>query len=292
MKIVGIVYIYLPDFEELKKNIEQYIHFIDKLVIWQNSSLNKNQKNLLKQKYCDKIEFLGTGENFGIAVPTNNVIEKYKTEFDYLITMDQDSLWMNFNYYINEVNSYFSLEDSKVSIFGPKIITDKNKYMEGYKNIIDVDHVITSGAIYPMILFQKIGLFNESYFIDALDENICYRAKEKKIKTYCVNNAFLFQKYGETTQEKFLFWNIKYMRHSPMRTYYIVRNHIYLIKDCKIGLSNIIRLLYRYIFIQFFKILFYDKDRINKIRCLISGFLHGLFKKRQLNEKRKMKDKK
>ena len=70
---------------------------------------------------------------------------------------------------------------------------NKKEVIEFLKNksVSMVDYVITSGAVYKMEMFNTIGEFKESYFIDAVDEEICYRAKKiislliKLIMQYC-----------------------------------------------------------------------------------------------------------
>ena len=283
-KIIGIVFVYKPNIHELVTNISKYIDYIDVLIIWQNSELMISDRILLKAINEGKIRLLGDGCNVGLAVPVNTVIAQYGDKFDYLLTMDQDSTWWNFKGYLAKINEKAeTFIDNNIWIFGPQISTNTNHLVE--KNEIQlVDHVITSGAIYYMQLFKVIGGLREDYFIDALDEEICWRAYNYGYKTACVTAGILYQKFGETIKKKLFFRQIYYMKHNVDRTFYIVRNHIYLIREYKFPIRVKINILNKYVFSAIIKIIFFDKERFPKIKAIVLGFFSGIKKNKNIKK--------
>ena len=78
MRILGIVICYNPNIVELYKNINSYIHYIDQLIVWQNTPNIKEEllfEDKINNKLYKKVIFLGNGENRGIAFPLNEALK-------------------------------------------------------------------------------------------------------------------------------------------------------------------------------------------------------------------------
>ena len=119
--ILGVVIIYNPNVEELIYNINQYIGNISKLIIWENSILDNNEKKEIISGVLnsEKIVFEGNGENIGISKALNTILNKsYVSNYKFLLTMDQDSEWLNFREYLGVIERNLN----KFKIFGPRIV--------------------------------------------------------------------------------------------------------------------------------------------------------------------------
>lgn len=279
-KIVGVVITYNFQIDNLVKNIDRYLFGLDKLIIWQNSPFDCSDKKKIKNlRYSERIEFWGDGENKGICVPINEVISKIGSEFKYIMTMDQDSYWYNFEEYLYSINNYKQKSDGY--IFGPKTLVAKLTNIEELEYIKDksidiVDFVITSGAIYEINIFRKIGCFKESYFIDAVDEEICYRAKNHNILSLRVNNAILIQTFGDPEEHSFFRRKVMYNKYSSKRLYYIVRNHIKLVREYKFPFKKKFEIIYSYVIRVIIMIILFDEDRIVKLKEVFKGIKEGM----------------
>lgn len=182
--IIGVVVVYNPDINKLINNINCYIQKIDKLLLWQNSSITKEDKKKIIDgcKCSEKIVFCGDGYNRGLDVAFNEaLVIASKEKYMYLMTMDQDSTWLEFDKYLSTI---MSVNNDQVVIFGPKVInafdaTDSNQ--KEY-SVVKTDFVISSGAVYKVDALNLIGGFIDGYFIDAIDEEICFRAKKEDLK--------------------------------------------------------------------------------------------------------------
>jgi len=283
-RIIGIIFVYNPKIEELIYNIHQYIENIELLILWQNSILSIKDQILLKSIDENRILILGDGTNIGLAKPVNLILAKYGNMYQFLLTMDQDSTWVNFEDYVDSIIDNLEIfKENNIRIFGPQLITDMSQQITEIEDKI-VDHVITSGAIYTIDIFKTIGGLREDYFIDALDEEICWRALKYGIKTIRISKAVLFQKFGDTTTKRFLFIKANYMKHTVLRNYYIVRNHIYLLKEYKAPIKTKILICYNYILSALVKILLFDRKRFAKTKAIFTGIYHGIkMKKKKLS---------
>jgi len=275
-RIIGLVFLYYPQINELILNILAYIDHIDLLILWTNYPISKEDCALLTEIRSEKIQIFGNGENIGIGKPINIVLERYNTSYEFLLTMDQDSTWLNFKEYIDCIYENFdSFKKDSILVYGPQIITVYQETGKLANNLL-VDHVITSGAIYSMKLFELIGGFREDYFIDALDEEICWRASKYGLKTIQISKGRLLQRYGISSERKFFDRHIIYMQHNTMRNFYIVRNHIYLLREYKPCLKVYMKIMYRYVIVAGIKIILYDKNPISKLSAIFKGISHGL----------------
>ncbi|MFL2145235.1 hypothetical protein [Desemzia sp. FAM 24101] len=284
MSILGVVFLYFPNIDQFISNINCYIGNIDKLIIWQNSSIDVHTKDLIRQKTnAKKIVFRGNGENIGLPIAINNVLSEFGNSYEYLLTMDQDSRWLNFEEYMKAIEENKD-KNQRIGIYGPQIITKYSCPNSASEDI--VDHVITSGAMYRIEIFRKIGGFREDYFIDALDEEICLRARKNKIETLKVNKGVLFQEFGDTVEKTFFGKKFFYMKHSSFRNYYIVRNHIYLLKEYNMNFEKKNQIIQSYIIRQAIKILLFDESKLSKLNNIYKGIIDGIkFKKKKSNIK-------
>ena len=189
--------------------------------------------------------------------------------------MDQDSRWIDFASYIHFV---FEKGDEN-AIYGPRVVSIDDsrlftrEYNEDYK---PVKYVITSGSCVPLCVLDKIGLFNEKYFIDAVDEEFCYRARTKGIDVLQVNKGRLEQHFGEHTHVKLFSRDIIVQNYSPFRYYYIVRNHIWLIQSGLVPKDDVRAIKHNYIFMPFIKVLLFEHEKVKKIMRIICGYVDGI----------------
>lgn len=262
-KIYGLVVLYNPNIKEVINNINSYISGLEKLYLIDNSEkTNYDQlKKFLKNKH--NIEYTWLGENRGIAKALNVGKNKaIKEGADYFLTMDQDSSFRNnFEKMIN-----WTLENEKkmkeIAIVSP--LHDIKKKKNEKKTIIEEkETVMTSGNILNLKLIEKIGDFNESFFIDEVDHEMCYRIREKGYKIVCLNNIILNHKLGDL--KNYYFFMLTH--HNYIRIYYMIRNKLFMIKKFP-------KLKKKYItevFKNFIKIIFFEKDKIRKVKYFFKG---------------------
>ena len=90
------------------------------------------------------------------------------------------------------------------------------------------DFLITSGTLLRREVFERVGLFDESLFIDNVDIEWCCRAASLGYSCYGAVEARMQHALGDRTMRNPIARNLILAIHSPLRIYYITRNRLLL----------------------------------------------------------------
>ena len=272
MDISAGIVLFNPDIKRLKENIDAVIIQCTHLYLVDNGSGNVDEvKGLLNQYNQSKISILWNRENQGIAKALNQLTSAAQKEgFDWILTLDQDSVVPS--NIVGEFEKY--INNSSVGILCP-IICDRNKDEEIKINedCTEIDECITSGSLLNIKAWSEIGGFDERMFIDGVDFDICYRLRQRGYKIYCIHSVVLLHELGHIEYHRFLFWKVLVKNHSAFRKYYIPRNIIYTAKKRRSTLLVVKGLLQEIKLIGI--VIFYEEDKLNKIRCICRGIYDG-----------------
>ena len=263
--VLAVIVIYNPEEILLLRNIRAIIKFIDHLLIWNNSPDNYDAECL--KDLSDKIEVKHVEKNIGISKALNAVLRYAKENgYDYLLTMDQDSVWINFEGFLQKV---FSLEDT-MHIFGPEYcLTDE-------ETIREYEYRITSGMFLPVALLDKIGGYYEDFEIDGIAVELCYRAREHGYKVYNISGSTLEHHAGSNLQCRFLWHSFFSDGYSPKRIYGIIRNHLIIYRRFNVGKRERDDTFWYYYVKMPIKILLGEEGKIKKILSYVMGLYRGL----------------
>jgi rhamnosyltransferase len=271
--VVAVVVVYKPDFEDFIASVKTYIDAVDKLLVWQNSSINDSQKARL-QNLNSEIEFVGDGTNKGIGEALNYTFKYAKNkEYRYVLSMDQDSQWVNVKQYLSSAKE--KMQDGSIAIVGPCV---KNYYSsEMAYTDPNPDFLITSGAVYNTDILVKNHGVKSKYVIDAIDEEICYRLKARgyTIARLVSDKYYLIQKFGKPTSGKFLWKTTQTSNYSAERYYYIARNHIWLSRERYVAADAKKAMRWSYAYAPLIKVLLFEKDKGKKMGKILKGIIEG-----------------
>lgn len=229
MKVNGVVIWYNPTDENIE-NIKNYITYLEKLYIVDNSQENNFNKLKLDKKIKNKVEYIPLLKNKGIAYALNIGLEKgLEDKADYLLTLDQDS-----SFYEKEMlKEYFRLieeDKEQCALYGTSTTAESRK-KEKMPNFTEVGILITSGMMINLKKIDKIGKFKEELFIDEVDIEYCYRALKLGEKVKKANNILLKHKIGNSKVYRIFGKRLtKVTHHNYIRRYYLIRNKLYMIK--------------------------------------------------------------
>ena len=92
---------------------------------------------------------------------------------------------------------------------------------------VEVLTLPTSGTLIPRTVYAQVGPMKNDFFVDAIDHEWCFRAKSLGIKRLISSKTSMMHNMGDVAVN--WFGHFKPVHHSPLRHYYIVRNHIYLV---------------------------------------------------------------
>ena len=214
---------------------------------------------------------MGEYENRGISYALNRIFEYAISEgYSHVLTMDQDSLWENFKLYINSCNQRL---DNNIAIYAP-VVKIRDKVIHCNKT----DFVITSGSLYNVDVFRKIGRFREEYFIDEVDNEYCLRARIEGFRIQIIDDAFLVQIFGTPSNKS---WTNRYTVHySSFRTYHQIRNRTWMWRQYHKHLS--FRYFLRTLLFQTLRrmllIMIAEENKSDKLKAICKGWYHGLCK--------------
>jgi len=239
MKLAGIVILYYPNTEIVIEHIRSYSSSLEKMFIYDNTE-NPDQAFIdLIKKVEGNISYISTGTNEGIAKRLNEASHKARQEgYEFLLTMDQDSSFKpgDFKKYISLIQSS---NNSNVAQFGVNHQPDFTPAKELPEEALAL---ITSGSILNLSLTDKVGVFNEDFFIDFVDTEFSFRVIQNGYINLMFSNIELNHSLGTLIEGRSLvsFKKSKRIIHSPIRVFYIVRNGLYLLFKAK-GLSTFMK---------------------------------------------------
>ena len=278
-KVAAIIVSYNPD-KNLLDSVNLLISQVEKIIIVDNGSIEEKRKDISSIKDIDneRIEVIFNEENLGIATALNiGVREALKQGFNWILTMDQDSkASKDMVEKMFEVYNNIDKKERKsiLSIF-PNFVDERiqsieeNSVMNTYE-YVDAD--ITSGNLVKAEVFDKVGFFDDSLFIDLVDTDFCMRLNEKNIKMIKVRDAILYHSLGESQSVKSIFGKFNTSNHSALRRYYMTRNRFYIwekYKDLNSFTLNRDKKLFKK---EFIKIILGEKDKVNKIKMVFKGY--------------------
>lgn len=284
LKIAATVILYNPE-DDVFHNIESYANQVDKLIIVDNS-INNNEKLITKLKYTfTNIEYINNNCNLGIATALNIGCEKaLEHKYGWILTMDQDSRFLNFSNYIQ---CLYSLEDtSNIALLAANTMwyAESNLTTRVTCQYEEKFLVITSANLLNLKLFDKIGRFDDKLFIDMVDHDYCIRAQKNNFKILYFKDVFVDHSLGNLFQRKNIITGKirNKIEHNSQRTYYITRNYLYTWKKYSKVFPqefNILKTINVMFIHGITKILLYEDKKASKIYAKFVGLCHFIIGK-------------
>ena len=267
MKLLALVTLYYPP-AHITDNLLTYAEDVDGLFVWDNTPGGSNYQ--FPESISHKIVRLRQGENTGIGKALNAAaMFALDNGYTYLLTMDQDSAFTasTFKDYIRIINND---KDSSHFAYIPLINasgTDSNAPLK------EAQGMIISGSIFPLRTIQKVGLYLDKFVMDAIDTEYFLRIRRHTGKVMLVPAANLKHELGHPLRKQILIWHPMSLNYSPVRTYYIARNFLYLNKQYAEFKRP--ELLWKLIWERPFYILFMEENKWEKLKALAKGIWQG-----------------
>jgi len=286
-KVLAVIVTYNPDVYHLQKLLESLLHQVDAQIVIDNHSVGFQPEKL--EALSPKIEVFVNKCNVGLATAYNQACSIAKERsYSHIILFDQDSLPSS-----NMVEALLAAmrkhnrHDLVVAVVGPKycdvkgqllspFVRIKNYHLERVEcaltDVVDVDHLISSGSLIDLRAVARVGNFVDELFIDYVDTEWCLRVKHHKLRILGVGNALMDHSIGEK--------NLKVLgrqipMHTPLRLQYQFRNGIWVIKQPWVGWR------WRIIdSVRCFKLtivyVFFAPNKLNNLRAIAKGIVGGV----------------
>lgn len=199
------------------------------MVVVDNGS-NPEELSLLRQARSELgFHLIENGENLGIAEALNRGVAWAKDEgFSWVVLFDQDSR-------ITEgfLDTMFRAWEAhprreRIASLHPRHVDPGADVDPIIKRASDGGPVVsmTSGALMPVWIFDRIGYFASEYFIDEVDTEYCLRIRAAGYIIADSRDAVLVHLVGQSRYASVLGFRFRPSHHNAARRYYMSRNRI------------------------------------------------------------------
>ncbi len=269
---------YHPDIRLLEANLEALIPQVSMVYVVDNGSENvADVRSYVEGK--PELRLICNSENVGIAKALNQLCTAAKQDgYAWILTMDQDSLPAS-----DMVKWLSTYTDSSVyGIIAPRVeFRDGDTLIlstkDGDKDTVEISACITSGSLTRIEAWEKVGGFDEWFFIDRVDNEFCTHLQTGGYVILRVNKALLYQRAGEMRYATLpLIGNILLPCYSEVRNYYICRNSVYYFRKYHHDI-DICHQIGTFIYSQTVRFLF-EPGRWGTVRSTMRGIRDGMKK--------------
>lgn len=278
--ILAVVVLYNPDIQLLKKNLFAFQQYVNKIILWDNSSYASTQQQIDQfLTTFSNIIVIHKKINMGISTALNYAWNFANNHgYKAMLTMDQDSVFHYFPIFKNKVIEIW--ENEGLCICGPSICDASKTTFDTYDSFIEKKHIITSGMLVPIELLNKIGGYCDNFFVDGIDVELCVKARLYNYKSLIYRGAFLIQIYGTPQCKKILGKTLHSFGYPPNRLYNIFKSQIIIFRKYHYPLDILRDIIYHYVFRFTIKgVILVECNKREKLKAVYQGIKDGLLAK-------------
>lgn len=293
INVCAIVVTYNPAIEIFFELITSLVNQCN-IVVVDNCSTGECVNDIYELSSRFDFTLLSQPENTGIAKAQNigiDYINTHMPDTEYLVFFDQDSIPDN-----NLINilhhEYLKLESSNIAMIGPTLYDPRSNTYSGFhilKNFkyshvhpdvmphdtIECLSVNSSGSFCSLNIFKIVGKYNEGLFIDHVETEWCFRARNLGYKFFGTKLTKITHYMGDDIIEfPVLFKKITLPYRSNLRHYYLFRNSFFLLKKNYVPMIWKIYCVFKLLF-TFVLFGFFSKESSRQRRSMILGIKDG-----------------
>nr|WP_186329903.1 glycosyltransferase family 2 protein [Variovorax boronicumulans] len=235
--IACVLVLYRPDLAAFKEVIDSIRGQADTIYVVDNS----DGDHAAAMPSSDSIHYIALRENVGLAAAQNiGIREALQSRHDHIWLSDQDTVYPE-GFSAAMVRTLQSEQTARgqIAALAPAYFdttkdalqpfcrhTPFSDYFLPQPGINEVAHSIASGMVIPAQALRTVGLMQEDLFIDAVDLEWCWRAKNRfGLQTLCTGDVTIRHRMGDSYVR---FFGRKVGFRSPVRHYYMIRNAVHL----------------------------------------------------------------
>jgi rhamnosyltransferase len=287
--ICGVVVTYNPS-SDIASRLERIAALVDTLVVVDNSADPDVAQKLQCILQGRKSELIANTKNLGIATAMNlGAAAARRLGSNYVVFFDQDSN-PDANFRTEMELCWVAYRDAPpLAILGCNLFLADNTaacFSERAKSArpyVPTDHVITSGSLYDIKIFERIGYFCDEYFIDCVDIEYCWRARRAGFAVCRTTKPLMKHNLGNPVWKKILGHRFSSTNHSAVRQYFIVRNSILLMKAYCFTLPRDTLAVAARLAKMLIKVVMVESGVLYKLKMISLGAIHGIANKTDCN---------
>ncbi|MBT9300647.1 glycosyltransferase family 2 protein [Pseudomonas sp. TAE6080] len=290
-KVAAVVVGYMPELDVLDKLLISLGSQVDMLVFLDNGGSSKVLMGAPIER--QSLVYVDMEGNKGLGAALNKGFElAVNAGMDYVVTFDQDShaepeLIANLGVAMTHAKlkdpfciavspTFFDRRDGKKINFPfYQSINDVIKPMyhsDDEHGLVKVDVLITSGMYISTQAWIEGNRYNEGLFVDFTDSEWCFRVRNQGYTLYGCLNVEMGHALSDAPPVKIL--GLSFLRYSPVRRYFFFRATVAV---CRMNHTPAYwkkRLLLALV-LRFFANLLIDKNKIQSLKMMLRGALHG-----------------
>lgn len=292
VSVCAVVVTYHPDPALLGQLIASLVRQVGRVVVVDNGSDSRVVSSLVASFPGFALDLIENGINEGVSVAQNRGIAHARAAgCSHVMLFDQDS--------VPPPGLVSGLLDAAASapgrsvdedvVVGPCIADERLRIQmpfvrvgvlgvkrircEEHSNaVVPADFLIASGVLIPLSVFDKVGLMDESLFIDNVDLEWCFRARSRGVQLFGACGVRMAHSLGDRVFR--VGWYVVHY-HKPVRQYYMMRNRLLLYRREYTPRGWIVQDLLR-VFVKFVLFSLVFAPRCRNVAMMLRGAWHGL----------------
>lgn len=301
-KVASITITYNPDIDVLKAQLAALFECMYVVVVDNGSETSVVNEIKSAVSAYGNTRMVALTNNKGIAAAQNlgvKIALEAVPSIQYLLFLDHDTI--PDKYAISTlVSNYAALKNNKNTIcaIGPRLIDPRSqseygfhkfsfplykkiKISESQSPLVQCDFLNSSGTLVGIKEWEVVGTYDESFFIDFVDTEWCFRARSKGYLCFGDFSAVAAHEIGDFNLFFWFFGARSVPYRKPERHYYIFRNAIKLMKRPYVPLWWKVLCLVKLVStIVVFSI--FSGDRFLQLRKIFLGVRDGVLSKSRL----------
>lgn len=290
--VSAVVVTYNPDPSLLGLLVASLVRQVGRVVVVDNGSDSRVVSSLVASFPGFVLDLVENGMNEGLAAAQNRGIAHARAAgCSHVILFDQDSVPPRglVAGLLDAATLAAGQSASEYVVVGPCIADDRlgtrmpfvrvgvlgveRFHCEEYSNaVVPADFLIASGVLIPLCVFDKVGLMDESLFIDNVDLEWCFRARSLGVQLFGACGVRMAHSLGD---QAFRVGRHVVHYHKPVRQYYMMRNRLLLYRREYTPRGWIVQDLLR-VFVKFVLFSLVFAPRRQNVAMMLRGVWHGL----------------
>ena len=277
--VCAVIITYHPS-NDMIENLSMVLAQVQGLVLVDNGSNEDELSSLRRASRTLDFHLIENGENLGIAEALNQGVRWAKEKgYPWVILFDQDSKITQ--HFIEQLfTAWMSHQDrDRVCSIHPTYLSPITGTTPRIRRASDggPEVSMTSGALMPTWIFDKIGMFASEYFIDLVDHEYCLRIRAAGYLIADTKKAVLLHSAGHPEKISLLGFSFHRNSHSAVRHYYISRNRFALYrKYLRVFPFWVLYSIYHDFFRGTIRCLIVENNRIRNFHNFLIGTWDGL----------------
>lgn len=235
-KVAAVFITYMPTGDFVANVNKLFAQGVGEAIIVDNTPGDQFFSTLCFDLFDHPPRVVRNNENLGIACALNIGVSLARDlGYSWVVTFDQDT----------DVTPHFVSQMLRIyeriaaSSLRPVAVLGANYYNQVFRvpahavdteqEAVEVKEVITSGSLLSVAAFSSLGGFAEKLFIDMVDTEYCFRARQAGATVWRTSKPLMVHSLGRLTPRRIWRYRFNLSNHAPQRRYYIFRNTLYMV---------------------------------------------------------------